>query len=407
MSDVVNRHDVGELARALDEHAVVVDVHADVFAADAVVAVRDGVHEALEPGVLGVFGDGFELHRPVDLELELPQLGRYELARFGDRLHEGAVERAVLDDPQARPGSELGAVHPEHPDPHLRQGDARALSEQHHARVGEMSSFERADAAQQLLVAHVRPEGVLVHGERLAVHVLDAVVEQHLAFEVVLALVVLQRSDLLIVEPDALVPLSQGDLSVLAAADDAALLARHVHDEHLVVLSLFVHRRHSDRRDRGGGRELRQVRLLEPLDAVRLVAPEARHRAVVLDAHHELAARRVGERHHVLGDLVHVFAGALAVEVVAFPCPGEVFDVVFLKATVHVPSVPDGRHFTSALLRHPSCAPASATSPYQASEPRSPQLSRNRTAVRSGCAETPPHAPIVRARVNEVSMSNP
>ncbi len=73
--DVVHGHDIGELSRALDEHAIVVDVDADVFPADAVAAVRDGVHEALEPGVLGVLRHGPELHRPVDLELKLPQLG--------------------------------------------------------------------------------------------------------------------------------------------------------------------------------------------------------------------------------------------------------------------------------------------------------------------------------------------
>ena len=236
-----------------------------------------------------------------------------------------------------------------------------------------MPSFERADAAQQLLVAHVRPEGALVHGERLAVHVLDAVVEQHLAFEVVLALVVLQRSDLAHSRARRSCP-------PLAGATFPSLRRRTTRlSSHATSMtstwssspfSFTAGTRTVE--TEGGGRELRQVRLLEPLDAVRLVALEARHRAVVLDAHHEFAARRVGERHHVLGDLVHVFAGAFAVEVVAFPCPGEVFDVVLLKATVHVPSVPDGRHFTSALLRHPSCAPVSVTSPYQASEPRSP-----------------------------------
>ncbi len=56
----------------------------------------------------------------------------------------------------------------------------------------------------------------------------------------------------------------------------------------------------------------------EILDVARAVARETRHLAVILDADDEFAARGVRERAYVLGDFLVVFAGAFAVEVLAF-----------------------------------------------------------------------------------------
>ena len=79
--------------------------------------------------------------------------------------------------------------------------------------------------------------------------------------------------------------------------------------------------------------------LLEALDAVGLVALEASHGAVVLDAHDELASGCVGEGHQMLGYLARVLSGALAVEVVPLWVAGKGLYVVFGVGMIHLLSI--------------------------------------------------------------------
>ena len=61
VAHVLQRHHVGELARAQHLRAVVAHHHADVVAAVRVVAVGHGVDQTLEPGELRVFGNDLGL----------------------------------------------------------------------------------------------------------------------------------------------------------------------------------------------------------------------------------------------------------------------------------------------------------------------------------------------------------
>lgn len=90
---VLQRHHVGELARAQYLRAVVAHHHADVVAAVRVVAVGHGVDQTLEPGELRVIGNGLEL-------AIVPQAARKLLCSamgLGGNMRSRAVERCRAD----------------------------------------------------------------------------------------------------------------------------------------------------------------------------------------------------------------------------------------------------------------------------------------------------------------------
>ena len=298
----------------------------------------DGVDKALEPGELGVLRHGLEPAVAPE-ELELPQHPGDEGEGPVDDLGDGPVERDVLGRVQPLAGLHLGPVEAEHAHARLREEGGRALAEEQEPRHGEAPVAHEAPRAEDLLVGGVRAEYLLVAGEDLAVHVPDPGVLDELVLEDALVLVVLERAYLLVAERLALVALPQEHRAVFTPSDDAVGRRLDVHDEHEVVLAGGVGDGHARAGDVGRRGAVGDGALLEALGVAGALAGEAGHGPVVLYAHYDLPARRVGEGHDVPGEVLWFDPRALAVEVVVLPRGGERLYVVRDDGALH-PSTP-------------------------------------------------------------------
>lgn len=167
-------------------------------------------------------------------------------------LWDGPIERDVLGDVEPLAGLHLGAVEAQHAKPRLRQEGRGALTEEQQAGDGEAAVPHEAPTPQDTLVVCVGPEGLLVAREDLAVDVVDARVGNQLVLEDTLVLVVLERSDLLVPELPALVPLPEEDSGVLAAQDDPVRRRLDVDDEYEVLFSDGIDDRHAVAGNVGG-----------------------------------------------------------------------------------------------------------------------------------------------------------
>ena len=85
--------------------------------------------------------------------------------------------------------------------------------------------------------------------------------------------------------------------------EDYVILTRGVHHRN----ALFTHNRTRRACDNRGAFEI--------LDITSAIAPETSHLAVVLNSDNELATSGIRKSAYMLGDLLVVFAGALAIEV--------------------------------------------------------------------------------------------
>lgn len=162
-----------------------------MVAAESVVAMGHRIHQALEPGELGVFGD--DLEAPVVAQvLELAQLLGDHGLRPVDDLWQRPIEGALLHDVEPTSSPHLVAVEANNAHAGARDEARGVFREDEDAGVGEVPVHEEASASQHLLVGQVGTDVGLVVRHHLGVHVVYGRAIRDLVLEVPLVLLVFE-----------------------------------------------------------------------------------------------------------------------------------------------------------------------------------------------------------------------